>query len=136
VSRSAAQGPAGSFVVKTRFTNPIAISLGLGEYVEVKFALLGENVPVPPDHDIEVAEPPILPCNITDVFAQTIWSTPALAIAGVNTFKYPLTELFVVITPSVTDKLTLYVPGSVKLRAEDEPEIVLEKLFGPSIVHV
>jgi hypothetical protein len=97
---------------------------------------LVENVPVPPDQDIEVAEPPTLPFNVTEEFEQIVWSTPAFAIAGVATFKYPLTELFVVITPSVTDKLKLYDPGSVKLRVEDEPEIVLEKLFGPSIVHV
>ena len=39
-------------------------------------------MPVPPLHVAEVAEPPCVPAKVTVEVAQTIWSIPALMVAG------------------------------------------------------
>ena len=65
LSETAGHGPAGSFVVKVNVTEPAVISAALGVYTAVSVVLLGVNVPVPPDHVAVVAEPPIVPANVT-----------------------------------------------------------------------
>jgi hypothetical protein len=79
----ASQGPAGSFVLNVRVTEPAAISAAVGVYVAVSELLLGLKVPAPPLHVPEDAEPLTEPARVTPALdAQTVWSIPALATAA------------------------------------------------------
>ena len=53
--------------------------------------LLGAKVPVPFEVQIPVVVPPeIVPASVAVVFAQIVWSTPALTVVGAtNSEKYP-----------------------------------------------
>ena len=44
--------------------------------------LFGLNVPVPPDHVADVAEPPITPANVTVLPAQIVCAEPASTVAN------------------------------------------------------
>jgi hypothetical protein len=81
LSLTAPQGPAGSFVVKVNVTVPAAISAALGVYIALSVVLFGLNVPVPPDHVADVAEPPVTPANVTVLPAQIVCAAPASTVA-------------------------------------------------------
>ena len=65
-------------------TEPLAISPGVGVYCAPMFVVLGSKVPTPP-----LQIPPVAPVKepfrvATALLAQSVWSTPALAVgAGV-----------------------------------------------------
>jgi hypothetical protein len=63
----------GSFVVSVSVTDPELISVAVGVYVAVRDVLLGENVPAPPLHVPEEAEPLTDPASVTaGVDEQTV----------------------------------------------------------------
>jgi hypothetical protein len=60
---------------------PADISAAVGVYTALSVVLLGANVPAPPLHVPDVADPPTEPARVTfGLAAQTVWSIPALTV--------------------------------------------------------
>src|ERR1041385_7970055 len=77
------QGPLTAFVVSVSVTVPAAISAALGVYTAFKVEASGLNEPAPPLHVPAGAPPPTTPASVTcGLVEQTIWSTPAFAVAA------------------------------------------------------
>jgi hypothetical protein len=57
--------PSGSLVVRVKIKVPAVISPALGVYIAFNVFAFGLNVPIPPLHVADVAEPPMLPARFT-----------------------------------------------------------------------
>jgi hypothetical protein len=71
-SDTAGQGPAGLFVVIVSVTVPAVMSAALGAYVVERLEAL-PKVPVPDVvHVVEIAEPPLVPVIVAEVFEHIV----------------------------------------------------------------